>query len=158
MAWLATGARLCRVRLAGPSFSLPVGPLKRGIGSLSFKLRRSSMAFSMIGFPAQKAAITNHNPPTRSRELCFCSNPSQRFRFKLSTMKYILPCLFASQAAAFTFVSPSRMPSALSAEKKEYTVMEGEGKINLKVRVQTPEHLRELGCSLTLASLYRRST
>jgi hypothetical protein len=46
-------------------------------------------------------------------------------------MKYIVPCLILSQAAAFTFVSQPRIPTALSAG--DYTLTEGESKINLKV-------------------------
>ena len=46
-------------------------------------------------------------------------------------MKYLFCALVASQAAAFTVVQPSRAATHLAAE---YEPMEGEGKINLKVR------------------------
>jgi hypothetical protein len=47
-------------------------------------------------------------------------------------MKYIVAALILSQAAAFTFVSQPRMPTAMSAAEA-YVPLEGEGKINLKV-------------------------
>jgi hypothetical protein len=47
-------------------------------------------------------------------------------------MKYIVAALILSQAAAFTFVSQPRMPTAMSAAEP-YVPLEGEGKINLKV-------------------------
>jgi hypothetical protein len=46
-------------------------------------------------------------------------------------MKYLVATLLLSQATAFTLVSQPRVPTAHFA--KEYTTMEGEGKINLKV-------------------------
>jgi hypothetical protein len=46
-------------------------------------------------------------------------------------MKYLVAALILSQAAAFTVVGKARAPTQLMAE---YTPMEGEGKINLKVR------------------------
>jgi CDGSH-type Zn-finger protein len=52
-------------------------------------------------------------------------------------MKYILAALLFSQAAAFTLVSQPSTQTRLFAE--DYELMEGEGKINLKVDLDSPK-------------------
>jgi CDGSH-type Zn-finger protein len=52
-------------------------------------------------------------------------------------MKYIVASLFLAQAAAFTMVAQPNMQTRLYAA--EYEPMEGEGKINLKVDLDSPK-------------------
>lgn len=53
-------------------------------------------------------------------------------------MKYALVSLFTAQAAAFTVV-PGRVVSETHLFAGDYEPMEGEGKINLKIDLDSPK-------------------
>jgi|Transcript_9475 CDGSH-type Zn-finger protein len=52
-------------------------------------------------------------------------------------MKYVATALFLSQATAFTIVGAPRLQTRLAAA--EYEAMDGEGKINLKIDLDSPK-------------------
>lgn len=68
-------------------------------------------------------------------------------------MKCIATSLLVTQAAAFAFVgNKARMPTSFLAA--EYQPMEGEGKINLKVRMRLYNYWIDNDCALSFIRHY----
>lgn len=64
--------------------------------------------------------------------------PSHNFINIQINMKYLATLLFISQAAAFT-VAPSHIGAQTRLYAEDYKPMEGEGKINLKIDLDSPK-------------------